>query len=84
MGTMTGTRSDADASLIYAKRGVLPQICEARPISRLPESMEQLKRGAIAGRLVIDFNLDYDKSSDLRLNVLNRMKGVSLEGCKIT
>ncbi|KAH8678069.1 chaperonin 10-like protein [Xylariales sp. PMI_506] len=56
MGSMTGTRETTDAALDYAKRGLLKQICEVRPLSQLPESVEQLRRGEIPGRIVIDFN----------------------------
>ena len=55
-GTMTGSRETTEEALDYAKRGALREICDIRPISELPESVEQLKRGEIAGRIVIDFN----------------------------
>jgi propanol-preferring alcohol dehydrogenase len=58
MGSMTGSRKTTDAALDYARRGLLQQICEIRPLSQLPESVEQLRRGQVPGRIVIDFNLE--------------------------
>lgn len=57
-GTMTGSRKDTDEALAFAKRGELKDICEVRPLSRLPESIKQLRKGLVAGRIVIDFNLE--------------------------
>jgi propanol-preferring alcohol dehydrogenase len=48
---------DTAAALEYAQRGLLKQICEVRGLSKLPESVQQLRRGEIAGRVVIDFNM---------------------------
>lgn len=56
MGSLVGTMSDTAMSLEYAQRGLLKQICEVRGMSQFPESVQQLKRGEIAGRVVIDFN----------------------------
>jgi len=58
IGTLVGTMQDTAAALDYAKRGMLKQICEVRPMSQMPESVQQLRRGEIAGRVVIDFNQD--------------------------
>lgn len=55
-GSLVGTMSDTAAALEYAKRGLLRQICEVRPLSQMAESVQQLRRGEIAGRVVIDFN----------------------------
>ena len=57
-GCMTSTMEDANKALDYAKHSALKQICEVRPLSQLPESFEQLRKGQVAGRIVIDFNLD--------------------------
>jgi alcohol dehydrogenase, propanol-preferring len=57
-GTMTGTMKDVDSALDYAKRGLLSQICEVRPLSKMPESLQQLRRGEVPGRIVIDFNAE--------------------------
>jgi alcohol dehydrogenase, propanol-preferring len=45
IGTTTGTTKNVDSALDYAKRGLLKQICEVRPLSKMPESVEQLRRG---------------------------------------
>ena len=58
IGTMTGTMKDVDKALDYVKRGFLKQICEVRPLSKMPESIEQLRRGEVPGRIVIDFNAE--------------------------
>ncbi|OJD34297.1 alcohol dehydrogenase [Diplodia corticola] len=55
-GSLVGTMSDTAAALEYAKRGLLKPISEVRPLSAMPESVQQLRRGEIAGRVVIDFN----------------------------
>lgn len=55
-GSLVGTMQDTAACLEYAQRGLLKQICEVRGVSRWAESVEQLKRGEVAGRIVIDFN----------------------------
>lgn len=56
IGTLVGTMQDTHSTLQYAKRGLLKPICEVRGISRWNESVQQLRRGEIAGRIVIDFN----------------------------
>ena len=56
IGTLIGTMQDTAACLEYAQRGLLKPICEVRGLSRWQESVEQLKRGEVAGRIVIDFN----------------------------
>lgn len=56
MGSLVGTMSDTAAALEYARRGLLQSICEVRPLSAMPESVQQLRRGEIAGRVVIDFD----------------------------
>ena len=56
IGTLVGTMQDTAATLDYARRGLLKSIGEVRPLSKMPESVQQLRRGEIAGRVVIDFN----------------------------
>ncbi|RDW72805.1 alcohol dehydrogenase-2 [Coleophoma cylindrospora] len=56
MGTLIGSMRDTDLALDYARRGLLHQICEVRPLSRIAESVEQLRKGEVPGRIVIDFN----------------------------
>ncbi|KAF9890491.1 hypothetical protein FE257_005896 [Aspergillus nanangensis] len=55
-GTMVGSREDTAAALDFARRGKLQQICEVVPIDRLPEAVQRLRRGEVAGRIVVDFN----------------------------
>jgi len=56
MGSLVGTMQDTAAALEYAQRGLLKSICEVRGLSQFPESVQQLKRGEVPGRIVIDFN----------------------------
>ncbi|KAF2087495.1 GroES-like protein [Saccharata proteae CBS 121410] len=58
IGTLVGTMKDTAMALEYAQRGLLKQICEVRGVSEMPKSVEQLRRGEVAGRIVIDFNRD--------------------------
>jgi propanol-preferring alcohol dehydrogenase len=58
IGTLVGTMQDTAATLDYARRGLLKSICEVRGMSEMPESVQQLRRGEVAGRIVIDFNKD--------------------------
>ncbi|KAI7067501.1 alcohol dehydrogenase [Hortaea werneckii] len=48
IGTLVGTMQDTAACLDYARRGLLKQISELRPMSAMPESVQQLRRGEIA------------------------------------
>lgn len=56
IGTLVGTMDDTAKALEYAQRGLLHPISEVRGMSRFNESVQALKRGEIAGRIVIDFN----------------------------
>ncbi|TKA79385.1 hypothetical protein B0A55_02843 [Friedmanniomyces simplex] len=56
IGTLVGTMQDTAATLDYVRRGLLKSIAEVRGMSAFPESVQQLRRGEIAGRVVIDFN----------------------------
>ncbi|KAK0108606.1 hypothetical protein ONS95_003402 [Cadophora gregata] len=56
IGSLVGTMQDTAKALEYAQRGLLKQICEVRGLSQMPESVQQLRRGEVAGRIVIDFN----------------------------
>lgn len=58
IGTLVGTMQDTASCLEYAKRGLLKGVSEVRGRSQLAESVQQLRRGEIAGRIVIDFNQD--------------------------
>lgn len=58
IGTLVGTMKDTAMALEYAQRGLLKQIAEVRGMSQMPESVQQLRRGEVPGRIVIDFNKD--------------------------
>lgn len=56
VGTLVGSYSDADAVLDIAKRGLIKPVGEVRPLSKLPESLKDLREGKVTGRIMIDFN----------------------------
>jgi propanol-preferring alcohol dehydrogenase len=58
IGSCIGTMQDTASCLNYAKRGLLKGIGEVRGKSQWAESVQQLRRGEVAGRIVIDFNKD--------------------------
>ncbi|KAI9699539.1 MAG: hypothetical protein M1820_007170 [Bogoriella megaspora] len=55
-GTLVGSMRDVDQALKFAQRGELHQICEVIPFDKLPEAVEKLRRGEVAGRIVADFD----------------------------
>ena len=55
-GTLVGTMQDTAAALEYARRGLLKPIHEVRGMSQWADSVQQLRRGEVTGRIVIDFN----------------------------
>lgn len=55
-GTLVGSMRDTDKALDYAKRGLLKQICEVVGIDELPKAVEKLRKNAVPGRIVVDFN----------------------------
>lgn len=55
-GTLVGSRRDTAMALDFARRGMLQQICEVYPVNRMPEAVERLRRGEVAGRIVINFD----------------------------
>ncbi|KAJ5163939.1 Polyketide synthase enoylreductase [Penicillium coprophilum] len=55
-GTLVGSRSDTAMALDFARRGALRQICEVYPINRMPDAVERLRKGGVAGRIVVNFN----------------------------
>ncbi|KAL4784130.1 glycosyl hydrolase family 76-domain-containing protein [Aspergillus varians] len=55
-GTLAGNLHDTAKALDFARRGKLKQICEIYPIDRLPEAVDKLRSGQVAGRIVVDFN----------------------------
>lgn len=58
IGSLVGTMQDTASALDYAKRGLLKPISEVRGLSKFSESVEQLRKGQVTGRIVIDFNKD--------------------------
>lgn len=56
MGSLVGNMQDTAACLDYARRGMLKGVAEVRGRSRWAESVQQLKNGQVAGRIVIDLN----------------------------
>ncbi|KAJ5998709.1 Polyketide synthase enoylreductase [Penicillium sp. IBT 35674x] len=55
-GSLVGSRKDTAAALDFAQRGLLKQVSEVYPINRLPEAVEKLRKGQVAGRIVVNFN----------------------------
>ncbi|KAF2092478.1 alcohol dehydrogenase [Rhizodiscina lignyota] len=55
-GTLVGSMEDTSRALDFARRGLLHPIYELFPIDRLPEAVEKLRHGHVAGRCVVDFN----------------------------
>ena len=55
-GTLVGNMGDCNGALEFAKRGLLKPIYTVFPIDKLPEAVEKVRRGEMAGRAVVDFN----------------------------
>jgi len=55
-GTLVGSMKDTHIVLDYARRGLLKQICEVVPLAKMPEAVQKLRSGQVAGRMVVDFN----------------------------
>jgi propanol-preferring alcohol dehydrogenase len=56
MGTKVGSLLDTTRALEFAARGLLKPICEVFPLAKMPDAVEKLRSGKVAGRLVVDFN----------------------------
>nr|OQO23504.1 hypothetical protein B0A51_12420 [Rachicladosporium sp. CCFEE 5018] len=56
IGTLVAIIQDTAAALEYARRGQLKSIPKVRGLRAMPESAQQLRRGEVAGRVVIDYN----------------------------
>ena len=54
-GTLVGTMEDVRIALDYARRGLLKNIAEVYPVDKLPDAVEKLRKGLVAGRMVVDF-----------------------------
>jgi alcohol dehydrogenase, propanol-preferring len=61
-GTLVGTMQDVQIALDYARRGLLKNIAEVYPIDKLPEAVDKLRKGLVAGRMVVDFNTRTEES----------------------
>ncbi|KAH9867808.1 hypothetical protein IAQ61_007112 [Plenodomus lingam] len=57
-GTVVSSMLDVDKTLEFAKRGLLKPIYTVYPLSQFNEAVQKLKRGEIAGRAVVDFNME--------------------------
>ncbi|KAI5380751.1 hypothetical protein J4E82_000709 [Alternaria postmessia] len=57
-GTLVSSMADVDKTLDFAKRGLLKPIYTVYPLSKFNEAVQKLKRGEIAGRAVVDFNME--------------------------
>ncbi|KAJ6022394.1 Polyketide synthase enoylreductase [Penicillium canescens] len=55
-GTLVGSRRDVAMTLDFARRGMLQQVSEVYPVNRMPEAVEKLRKGQVAGRIVVNFN----------------------------
>lgn len=55
--TLTGTSKDTDDALTFAARGLLKLVYERYSVDQLPEAVERLRSGKVAGCCVIDFNV---------------------------
>lgn len=58
-GSLVSSRADTAGALDFARRGLLEQISsQILPLKQLPEAVEKLRKGQVAGRILIDFNID--------------------------
>ena len=57
-GTLVSSMADVDKTLEFASRGLLKPICEVVGVGRWDEMVQRLRRGEVAGRCVIDFNME--------------------------
>ncbi|KPI39411.1 Alcohol dehydrogenase 1 [Cyphellophora attinorum] len=56
MGTIVGTRSDARKALDYCARGLVKPHVTEYSWSQLPEAVDKLRKGQVAGRCVVKFD----------------------------
>jgi propanol-preferring alcohol dehydrogenase len=52
-----GNLGDISRALDFAKRGILNPLINIFGIDQLPEAVEKLAKGEMAGRAVVDFNI---------------------------
>jgi propanol-preferring alcohol dehydrogenase len=55
-GTLAGTMDDTGAVLKFAQRGLIKQASRIISLEELPKTIEELKKGEVVGKLVVDFN----------------------------
>ncbi|KAJ9610497.1 hypothetical protein H2200_005274 [Cladophialophora chaetospira] len=56
-GTLVSSMADIDETLDFAKRGLLRLEPTVVGLSKFNESVQKLKNGQVAGRIVVDFNM---------------------------
>ena len=57
-GTLVASMRDVDETLEFAKRGKLRLKPEVVGMSKMNEAVQRLRRGEVAGRMVVDFNME--------------------------
>ncbi|KAJ5959574.1 Polyketide synthase enoylreductase [Penicillium vulpinum] len=55
-GTLVGTMEDTEAVLKLVERGLVREVCEVLPFEKFPEAVDRLRKGQVAGKLVIDYD----------------------------
>lgn len=75
VGSLVGTMQHTASCLDYAACGLLKGISEVRGRSQRADSVQRLRRGEIAGRIVIDFNKDRVERATLWLESILEMFG---------
>ncbi len=66
---------DVRIALDYAQRGLLKNIAEVYPIDKMPEAVDKLRKGLVAGRMVVDFNLRSDELKEAEAKPAEAMHG---------
>ncbi|KAM0552663.1 hypothetical protein ACHAPJ_007760 [Fusarium lateritium] len=56
IGTLTGSLKDTHDALGFAARGLLKPVYQTFGVDELPQAVDLLRRGKVAGRCVVDFN----------------------------
>ncbi|KAF2465764.1 alcohol dehydrogenase 1 [Lindgomyces ingoldianus] len=57
-GTLVSNMRDVDKTLDFAKRGLLKPIYTVYGMSQFDEAVQKLRKGEVAGRAVVDFNME--------------------------
>ncbi|KAH0827724.1 hypothetical protein AYO21_08896 [Fonsecaea monophora] len=57
-GTMVSSMADVHKTLEFAQRGILRLRPEIVGLSKFNDAVQRLKKGEVAGRIVVDFNLE--------------------------